>query len=171
MLKLPAVLTLAALFAGCTPMASLHPLVSADDGALVDSAYTGLWKSCDDNDLWKIEASGDRAYSYRQLDKDSDKGQFRLIELGGQWFADVQPEGGIVTGHLLAKVRLDGDTLYLAFLTEAAAVKALPHEIVGSGDNRQVILTAGTPSLRKFLMTVRHQPDAFAKEDSLCRLK
>src|SRR5438552_4043723 len=142
MRKLPAFLTLAALalLAGCTPMASLHPLVSADDAAPVDSAYTGLWKSCDEDDLWKIEASGDRTYSYRQLDKDTDKGQFRLIEFGGQWFADIQPAGGVVAGHLLAKVRLEGDTLYLAFLTEAAAVKALPHEIVGSGDSRQVIL-------------------------------
>src|SRR6266542_4492658 len=165
MLKLPAVLTLAtlALFTGCAPVASLYPLASGDDTAPLDSAYFGAWKACEDKDLWKIEASGDRAYSYRQLDPGDSKGRFRLVDVGGQWFADIEPDGGIIPGHLLAKIRLEGDILYMAFLKETAVIKALPHETVGSGDDRQVVLTAPTPSLREFLMAARHQAGAFEK--------
>src|SRR5690242_19094100 len=143
MLKVPAFLTLGALalFTGCGP-ASLYPLVTAEEAAPVNSASLGLWKACHDKDLWKIEASGDRAYTFRQLDEGDTKGRIRLIKLEGQWFADIEPDGGIVPGHLFAKLRLEDDTVHMAFLKEAPAVKALRHESVPSADDRETVLTA-----------------------------
>src|SRR5438046_2056621 len=106
MIKLSAVFPLAGLLllAGCARMGSLQPLVTADDAAPVDAAYTGIWKSCEDNkDLWKVDTSDERTYSYRGLDKDGGKGRFRLVEIDGQWFADIEPEGGVVPAHVLAR--------------------------------------------------------------------
>jgi hypothetical protein len=177
MLKLAATLALGALglLTGCAPMVSLHPLVQDDDAALVDLGYVGLWTECDDvgSNVWKVEANGERAYRYRSLAQDSGWGEARVVELEGARFVDVwfKSEDQLVPAHILAKMRLDGDTLYFAFLADAPTAKALPHETVGSGDSQQVILTASTADLRKFLLSVHNQSAFFNKEMALCRLK
>lgn len=169
MLKLTAMLALGAcgLLTGCAPMVSLHPLVSGDEAALVDIGYVGLWKECTGNDVWKVERKGDRVYGYFQVGQDSGRGEVRLVDLEGTRFADIVPDGGVAPAHLLAKVRLEGDTLHLALLNEDAASKALPHETV----DKQIVITADTPDLRRFLISVRNQPEFFDEEAALCRLK
>jgi hypothetical protein len=81
------------------------------------------------------------------------------------------PEGGVVSVHILARVRLEGDTLYVSTLAEGPTSKALPHETVGAGMGEQLILTASTADLRKFLLLVHNQPEFFAEETALCRVK
>jgi hypothetical protein len=76
-----------------------------------------------------------------------------------------------VSAHILARMRLEDDTLYLSFLAEGPTSKALPHETVGAGKVEQVILTDSTADLRKFLLLVRNQPQFFEEETALCRVK
>jgi hypothetical protein len=173
MLKLTAMLAFGALvtLTGCASMVSLHPLAPDEEAERVDLSYVGLWKECAGDEVWRVERKGDRVYGYFQLTRDGDRGEVRLLDLEGTRFADMVPEGGVVPAHLLAKVHLEGDTLYLAFVDEKAASKALPHEIEGRGDGQQVILTASTADLRKYLLSVRHQPGAFEEEAALCRVK
>lgn len=169
MLKLAAMLALGAcgLLTGCAPMVSLHPLVPDDEGLQVDLSYTGLWKDCTGDDVLKVEENGDRGYRYQDFSKDG-SGQVRLVDLEGTRFADIVPAGGAVSAHILARVRLEGDTLYFSFLAEGPTSKALPHE---TGQGEQVILTSSTADLRKFLSLVRNQPQFFAAETALCRVK
>jgi len=173
MLKIPAMVAFGALtmLTACAPVVSLHPLVPNDQAAPVDPSYLGLWKECDGDDFWKVEESGNRAYRYLQLLKDGDRGEVRLMDLEGTRFADVVPEGGAVRAHVLARVRLAGDTLYLAFLNEKSASQALRHETVESGDGSQLVLTASTEELRKFLLAGRNQQDVFEQEAAFCRVK
>jgi hypothetical protein len=170
MLKLTGMLALGAcgFLIGCAPVVSLHPLVPDDEGTPVDLTYTGLWKDCTGDDILKVEADGDRGYRYQDFSKDGGSGQARLVDLDGTQFADIVPAGGAVSAHILARVRLEGDGLYFSFLAEGPTSKALPHE---TGQGEQVILTGSTADLRKFLSLVRNQPQFFAEETALCRVK
>ena len=174
MIKLPEVfvLTTLVMLTACTPMASIRPLVEDNEAAAVDSAYLGVWKDCNGSehpDIYNVEKSRDVVYRYRNLTSADDAGELRLIKLDGTVFADIRPNGGVVPGHILAKVRLDGDRLFLAFLQEDEARKALPHEQVGAGDNKQVVLTAVTSQLRRYLQ--KAPPAAFQEEAPLCRVQ
>src|SRR5215472_2450208 len=165
--KLPVTVTLAALalLTGCMPLASIRPLVEDGEAASVDPAYLGLWKDCkeaDATDIYEVEKSGEVAYGYHNLKSGDEAGEMRLIVLSGNLFADIRPNGGVVPGHILAKVRLDGDHLYLSFLQEDEARKALPHELVGSGDIKQIVLSATTAQLRQNLQ--KAPAAAFAEE-------
>ena len=173
MLKLTVTLALGAcgFLTGCAPVLSLHPLVPDDGGAQVDLSYAGLWKDCTGDDILKVEGNGDRGYKYQELTKDGGSGQVRLVELDGTRFADIVPEGGVLSVHILTRVRGEGDTLYLSALAEGPTSKALQHETVGAGIGEQVILTASTADLRKFLLLVRNQPEFFEEETALCRVK
>jgi hypothetical protein len=172
MLKLTVMLALGVcgFLTGCAPVVSLHPLVPDDEGLRVDLSYTGLWKDCNGDDILKVEGNGDRGYRYQEFSKDGGSGQVRLVDLEGARFADIVPEGGAVSAHILARVRLEGDTLYFSFLAEGPTSKALPHETVGAGKGEQVILTGSTADLRKFLLLVRNQPQFFEEETALCRV-
>jgi hypothetical protein len=170
MLKLTAMLTVGAcgFLTGCAPVVSLQPLVPDDEGLQVDLSYTGLWKDCTGDDILKVEENGDRGYRYQDFSKDGGSGRVRLVDLEGTRFADIVPAGGAVSAHILARVRLEGDTLYFSFLAEGPTSKALPHE---TGQGEQVILTGSTADLRKFLSLVRNQAPFFAEETALCRVK
>jgi hypothetical protein len=173
MFKLSGVRTLAALalLTGCAPMASILPLVEDKEAAAVDPAYLALWKECKDTDnadIYSVEKLGAAIYRYHNL-KSGEAGEIRLIELGASLFADIRPDGGVVPGHILARVRLDWDRLYLSFLREDEARKTLPNEVVGSGVNKQVVLTSATSQLRQYLQ--KAPPSAFEEEWPLCRVK
>ena len=174
MFKLPTELALAALalLTGCTPMASIQPLVEDKEAAAVDPAYLGLWKECtvnDNGDVYSVEKSHEAVYQYRNLNSGDERGEMRLVKLDGRVFADIRPTGGVIPGHILAKLRLDGDRLYLSFLREDEAQRALPHELVDVGESKQVVLTPSTSQLRQYLQ--KAPPSAFEEEAQLCRVK
>jgi hypothetical protein len=173
MSKLPVTVTLAALalLTGCTPMASIQPLVEDKEAAAVDPAYLGLWMECtvnDNPDVYSIERSNEAVYQYRNLKSGDERGEIRLVKLDGSVFADIRPTGGVVPGHILARLRLDGDRLYLSFLREDEAQMALPHKLVDVGESKQVVLTPITSQLRQYLQ--KAPPSAFEEEAQLCRV-
>jgi hypothetical protein len=136
--------------AGCGDLLSLYALYTPST-AVFDAAYEGKWEN-KDNTL-TVQRSEDR-YEVTLLAKyqGGEPGKFEMhfVDLHGVRFADLLPEDHI--GHMILKVRVEGQRLHLAFLDSDWLRAHVPHEQADIDHNRkQAVLIQRTPQLQKLV--------------------
>src|ERR1051325_10715530 len=96
-----AVLALGVLLTGCS-VVTLHPV--AGEAALPYVAtLAGLWKAVGETDVYRIAAGDGDTYRYCEIKEESKNsttdgcGRIQLLQAGGEIFADIMPDGGLVT--------------------------------------------------------------------------
>lgn len=183
--------TLMMFLAGCIP--SLYPLYSRDDRIKMDKII-GKWLMDDSSSSYEISVDPDDPYSYLfsyyQLESkihDSSQATFEvnMVTLGGENFMDFFPADNevldnmnillaihLVPAHTFARFSLSGDTLtiwrfnpgWLDKLFEENRIR-ISHEKVLD----QIVLTAPTEELQKFVTKYAGDPDAYVDPEILIR--
>ncbi len=177
--------------AGCIPT-SINPLYTGKD-LLFDPALLGVWSNTGDSkETWAFEKAGETEYKFIYTEDDGKAGRFEahLLKLGNAEFLDLFPdESGIdemnrsgfykihlLRTHSFLKVSRSGPALQmtpldLKWLREFLAKnpKAIQHHQIGEGDEAQIVLTASTPELRKFVEKLLRTDGAFGEPIHLKR--
>jgi hypothetical protein len=172
------------LLSGC-PSFSLNPLYT-DQDAVVEPALEGTWASdSDDKEEWVFQKSGDHEYSLSIFCPDTKVRQnyeVHLVRLGDQLFMDlifknqsvddteVDNALGVVSAHVIAKVKISGDDLAYATLEDGA----IRNRSVSGGvpldyqmANGSMLVTTQTDALRCYISA--HADDVFSDFDHLKR--
>jgi hypothetical protein len=165
--------------AGCVP--SLHPLYT-DRDLVFDPALLGVWSETDSNETWTFTRGAEREYRLVNTDKDGKKTNFsaRLLKIDGEMFldlfavkpADLQDNDYLLPLHTFIRVieidpsprfsYLDPDWLKQFLEKNPATIR---HEMV---DN-EILLTASSPELQKFLLAQLKTEGAFRESTELKR--
>jgi hypothetical protein len=151
------------LSAGCGPTLSIHPLYE-DADIVSDLPLEGLWTDQDAKETWNVR----RAESgYEIADKD-EKMRLQVVRLEGLRFLDITSEETSLSipGHLIVKAWIEGEELCAQamdtdWLKQKVRETGFPN--VELSKNKQVILTASTPVLRKFVLLYANEPRAFSE--------
>ncbi len=172
------------LLSGC-PSLSLNPLYT-DQDAVVEPALEGTWTfDSGDKEEWVFQKSGDHEYSLSIFWPDtkvSQKYEVHLVRLGDQLFMDlifknqsvdgteVDDALGVVSAHLIAKVRISEEDLTLAPLEDGG----IRNQSVSAGvpldyqmTNGSMLVTTQTDSLRCYISA--HADNVFSDFDHLQR--
>mgnify|MGYP001577911030 FL=1 len=166
---------------GC--LRSLHPLYS-DKTLEFNQKLVGTWADPDSN-IWTFVQSGPKAYDLVHTEKRS-PGRFeaRLVKLGQFMFLDIFPkepvmENGfykfhLIPVHTISRIWIEQEKVRMAMLNldwfkeqvEKKKIK-FSHE---RRDN-EILLTASTADLQKFVVKYANDPKAFAEPGELRRMK
>jgi len=153
---------------GCAPAVAIHPLYNSQD-LVSDLPLEGTWV-VKDGEIWQIKKSGDGydvAAVHAGDSTDVSKYNVHLLRLKELEFVDVtsksDPEIG-VAGHLFGKIRMEGDELYVALMDESwlkhmVEAGLAPRSIMGEG--QQIVLTAPTVELQRFILLHAADPGAW----------
>ena len=176
---------------GCIPT-SINPLYDGKD-LVFDPALIGAWREKDDSkENWAFEKSGESGYQLVYTDDEGKLGRFEahLLKLGNTRFLDLFPDeagieemnrSGFYKVHLLRthsflkvtqiEPALQMAPLDLKWLREYLAKypKTIAHQKFGEGDDAQIVLTASTPELRKFVEQHLNTEGAFGDPINLKR--
>jgi len=153
---------------GCVPAVAIHPLYTSQD-LVSDLPLEGAWAT-KDGEVWRVQKSGD-GYDVAEY-------TVHLLRLKEYEFVDVasksDPNVG-VAGHLFGKIRMEGDDLYVSLMDETWLKQMVdaglaPQSTIGEG--HQIVLTAPTSELQKFILLHAADPGAWDDDDdALHRLR
>ncbi|MGA2329279.1 MAG: hypothetical protein ABSH05_23705 [Bryobacteraceae bacterium] len=169
-----ATLAAAALATGCGVTLSLHPLYT-DKELASDLQLEGKWTDDDAKDIWVVRKDGNVYVATCPTDTDSEAIEMRLVRLGDHHFLDLTSKNTpslAIPGHLFAKVSVAGDELQIQtmgskWLEQKARETGFPYLEL----DKQVILTAPTPDVQKFVLLHAGEPDAFEDAERLHRVR
>ena len=183
-----AIATMTVLFGGCAY--SIHPFYLSTDNVR-EPGLVGVWMDKDNKTT--IQENSDGSYEISGKDSDSNieaRYTAHLIRLGGNLFADaifdaqsqngkkIDLPGGVVPLHLIYKISLSGDTLQTAGLNHDWLIAqfkdgkiSIAHQMMGDKPDGDILFTAPSNELRKFIEQVAGTPDAFEQPDTLHRVK
>lgn len=169
-----AALAAAALTTGCGVTLSVHPLYTDKDLAS-DPQLEGKWTDDEAKDIWTVRKDGDVYVAICSSEKDSEAVEMRLVRLGEYHFLDLtskNPPSLAIPGHLFAKVSVMGDELEIQLMDS----KWLDQKVRETGfpyveADKQVILTAPTSELQKFVLLHAADPGAFPDSERLHRVR
>lgn len=158
---------------GCAPTVAIHPLYTAQTLAS-DLPLEGTWQA-GDGEIWKITKAGD---GYEVDSAAGTKYKVHLLRLHDYEFVDVgaqsDPDVG-VAGHLLGKISLRNGQLYVSSIDDTWLKHMMDTGLAPPstmGENQQIILTASTSELQKFIELHAADPDAWDDdEEGLHRLR
>ena len=160
-----------AVMTGCGPVLSIHPLYTQAD-LVSDLPLEGTWAEQDDQQLWRIQKSGD---GYEALNEaTAEKFSVHLLRLKGVSFLDITSRSDVlaIPGHLFARVWMEGGNLRIAmmkddWLQQMAQDGLGPPSVIGP--DKDVILTAPTRELQDFLILHADDANAFDEPGDLQR--
>jgi hypothetical protein len=165
--------------AGC-PTRSLSPLFTQDDISF-NAELIGTWKNVKDPDVLTIQKSGDKGYTIIVREKNGDSSSFKmeLGRLGGYWFMDSQSAAKyddyhVLPTHMIWRLWLANDTMRIASLEGdwlKQMIDARQLDIQHAVQNGDIVLTASTEELQKFVLQYADNASAFPKPDLLVRAK
>ncbi len=161
--------------AGCL-VPSLHPLYNESD-KLVIPELAGDWTTEDGDALWLFQTEPDSSYALAYVES-NDTSWFvaHLLSLGNDLFMDMYPDPSdvlsdaykehLIGAHTFSRIELDSNGLTISVLdsdwlrgqVESGSLK-IAHELLGPGD---LVLTAGTDDLQKFIGSIADDSLAFA---------
>ncbi len=155
---------------GCAPSVAIHPFYTSQD-LVSDLPLEGTWVGSD-GEVWQIKKSGD-GYDVAAVLAGDSKGvsefTVHLLRLKEFEFVDVasksDPEIG-VAGHLFGKIRMEGDRLYVSTIDETWLKHLMEAGLAPqstTGEGQQIVLTAPTSELQKFILL--HAADPAAWDD------
>lgn len=173
------------LLAGCV-VTSVYPYYTAKD-AVFEPALVGTWRGTEPDakpdEFWQFEKLENQAYKLTMADGEKRKEyDTHLFKLGGHLFLDCfpreRPEDSLPPHYLLrvgsvapvlAITALDYDWLKQLLEKNPKAVRHLivPKKLGESGDG-DLVLTASTAELQKFILKHVNNTNAFGE---LARLK
>jgi hypothetical protein len=197
--SLAVVLSLAILLNGCGPIASFFPLYKADDKAF-ETGLLGTWKvekpdptnQDDKNMRWTFAKSEEENFYDFKWGAVGAKGGFlakaRLVRIGTSLFADFEGDTGdkamdsidtmmpfpVMPVHMVGRVWLGKDSLEIRFLKDdwvKARVKTGSFPLSHLGENGDLILSASTDELRKFMQEHAEDEDALSENYNFVREK
>ncbi len=197
--SLAVILSLAILLNGCGPSASFFSLYKADDKAF-ETGLLGTWKlekpdpsnPDDRNTRWTFAKSEDENFYDFKWGTVGAKGGFlakaRLVRIGSSLFADFEGDTGnkvmdsidtmwpfpVMSVHMMGRVWLGKDSLEIHFLKDdwvKARIKAGSFPLSHLGENGDLILTASTDELRKFMQEHAEDEDALSENYKFVREK
>jgi len=197
--SLAVILSVAILLNGCGPIASFFPLYKADDKAF-ETGLLGTWKpekpdpsNPDDKDTrWTFTKSEDENFYDFKWGAVGGKGGFlakaRLVRIGSGLFADFEGDTGnkvvdskdtlmpfpVISVHMLGRVWLGKDSLEIHFLKDdwvKERIKAGSFPLAHLGESGDLILTASTDDLRKFMLECAEDKDALSDNYKFVRTK
>lgn len=154
----------ALLSTGCGPTLSVHPLYE-DRDIVSDLPLEGLWTDQDAKEIWDVRKSNT---GYEAGNKE-EKLRLQVVRLGDLRFLDItccQDASLAIPGHLIAKVWMEGEEL----CAQAMDTDWLKQKVRETGfpnmelsKDKQMILTAPTPLLQKFVQLYANEPRAFSE--------
>ena len=177
-IKITTGLTLTTLLAGCV-VTSVYPFYTAKDVGF-DPALVGAWEKTGStnaaNEHWRFEKAEGHAYKLTVQDKDKQtEFDAHLFKLKGRRFLDLYPRerpDNSIPAHYLLKVTrieptLEMQVLDYDWLTKLIEKhpKAIRHIVVpkklGEDGGGDLVLTADTAELQKFILKHEKTPGAF----------
>jgi hypothetical protein len=163
------------LMCGCL-VPSLHPLFT-DKDITVRSELTGDWVSEDGDAIWLFQLEPDSSYSLAYVEN-NDTSWFvtHLVQLRNRLFMDMYPDPNdavsdaykvhLVAAHTFSKIEFDSGIVTMSVLDADWLRRCLDsgklhlaHELLGPGD---LVLTASTSELQKFMLSIVDDSEAFA---------
>jgi hypothetical protein len=175
-------LIVAVLIAACVP--SVNPFYF-DKDAITDARLVGTWQedaTKSHPETWVFEAGADKSYAATLTDDEGKTGKFdaHLFKLGATTFIDLTPadcdyatnQAGLVgvamiPGHLLQRVQLGEKKLSVAICDSDWLKKFLeknPAAIAHRMNDKEIILTAETAALQKFVLKHLGKDELFGEE-------
>jgi hypothetical protein len=183
------------LLAGCIP--SLHPLYTDNDRIQMDE-ITGDWLSADSTSMYNIIAVADHQPAYKLTYSESrEKGdlsqrntaaadfEVNLVKLGGATFMDFYPGDNeslddmntllaihLIPAHTFAKFRVTNDTLFIWRFDPDWLKKLFDENRIRISHEKlddQIVLTASTRELQKFVTKYANDPEAYIYPEVLIR--
>ena len=199
LVRIAAILALAALLHGCGPANSLYSLYDSHD-SVSDDRLLGSWQpvvtdpsASDKNERWIFSTpKTDQFYVFR-LVTIGEKGGFaaraRLVRLGNNLFVDFVGDAHdsdeaattgsvipfpVIATHMIGRVALEKDTLQLRFLKDdwvRKQVQAGTFSLASLSVDGDQIITAETGDLRKFMQAHADDEEALSESYSFVRAK
>jgi hypothetical protein len=188
-IKLTTGLAVLALLAGCA-VTSVYPFYTAKN-IVFDSALVGVWadggSTNSSGEYWQFQKAEGQAYMLTLQDKEKQTAEFdaHLFKLKGRLFLDCLPRerpDNSLPLHFLFKVNriepalelslLDYDWLKQLIVKDPKAIRhiVVPKKLGQSGEG-DLILTADTAELQRFLLKHEKTEGAFGKDSVLNRWK
>ncbi len=162
-IAIPAFLGAVLLLTGCGDLLSLHPLYTDGDRAF-DAKLEGRWET--EDDFLLVNRAGDSyevTLQSKQNPSEHSKYEVRLVDIKGIRFADILPMDAI--GHMFVKMSVTESQLRIAFFDSKWLRQRVPHEEVSAAkNNKQAVITARTPQLRKLIEKYASEPRAYDEE-------
>lgn len=173
----------ALLLVGC--VSSVHPLYTSRD-IVFDEALVGVWSEADSKETWELRRDEGGAYRVLHTDERGMRGEFQghLLVLEGQRFLDLYPAEAEIPQSDFYRDRLLPTHTFLALFPAgegrmgvsyldpdwlkkhlAAQPHALRHEIVGE----EILMTAASGDLQRFLLAHLRTEGAFSEPGRLTR--
>lgn len=161
-ISLVVALAAVALMTGCGPTLSVHPLYTEKDLAS-DLALEGKWADAENEEVWTIRKSGNGFEGTSPSTSDPGKVGIHVVRLGELRFLDITSKDTSsldIPGHLFVKIWMVGEELRLQaldsdWLKQKVRETGLPHLEL---EDEQMILTAPTPELQKFIARYANDP-------------
>jgi len=173
---------------GCVPLLSLHPLW--DEAIRVDAPeLCGTWVVPDGDETLEIRDSGDSRYQavYTAVEHTkavSSRYLLHAAKLGSHLFLDLEPDEStfeecakaeaflpVVHAHFFARAVVQGDRLVLGVLDDEAFVKKVRADRIDINyearkqDGEEVVLTAATDRIQRFVLAYAEDPDLWNKTE------
>ena len=160
----------------CVP--SLNPLYTVDD-LIFEQALLGVWIDAEATESWHFTTSNEKDYHLVYTDESGKKGEFKahLLRIEGKLFLDLTPvrtalaqndfyKANLLPVHTFVHISQGAPNPQITYL-EPEWLKshldknpaALRHEKLSG----EILITASTKDLQKFLLTHLDTPGAFAK--------
>lgn len=175
------------LLAGCI-VTSVYPFYTAKDLGF-EPALLGQWQDAkQENDRWEFTKAGTNAYLINWISGDqTNRIRGHLFKLGSQTFMDLfSAEGSCdafpppIPSHMVLRVIQVAPTVRMAGLDHdwlkkylSENPKAIRHHLVQTSENSddvQVVLTAGTAELQKFILGLLDNSEAWQEPTELKRV-
>lgn len=184
---------------GCGPVESFFPLYKSDD-KVFEAGLVGVWKLAapdpnnpdERNERWTFVRPGDEvSYNLKLGTVGADGGMLakvRLVRLASGLFADFEGDTDNVAlesedavspfpikkTHMIGRMRLEKGSLEISLLKDdwvKERVKAGSFPLSHLGENDDLILTASTAELRKFMREHAEDKEALSENLKLVREK
>jgi hypothetical protein len=167
-LPLSIALAAVALMSGCGPTLALHP-VYTDKDLVSDLPLEGQWKESDDQEVWTVRKFGNGFEAFAEGSGDPEKVVLHMLRLGEFRFLDITSKDTpslAIPAHMIARVWTEKEELRIQvldseWLRQKIRDTGAPHVEV---EDEQVILTAPTPELQKFVALYSAEPKAYESD-------
>jgi hypothetical protein len=177
-----AILGFLLILTSCVP--SLNPLYT-DADLIFDETLLGVWTDPDATESWDFTYSSEKEYKLVYTDEKGKKGEFRarLLKIEGKTFLDLTPvkpvlpqndfyKANFLATHTFVQVTQSAPNAQIAYLEPdwlKSFLEKNPAAIRHEKLSGEILLTASTKDLQKFLLAHLNTPGAFSKPIAIKR--
>jgi hypothetical protein len=177
-----AILGFLLILTSCVP--SLNPLYT-DADLIFDEALLGVWSDAEAAESWDFAYLSEKEYKLVYTDEKGKKGEFRarLLRIEGKTFLDLTPvkpvlpqndfyKANFLATHTFVQVTQSAPNARIAYLEPdwlKSFLEKNPAAIRHEKLSGEILLTASTKELQKFLLTHLNTPGAFSKPIAIKR--